>query len=356
MKQADNKIWPLEVCLGVAAFYVVLHHSRTMLPAAVQPLLLFGQEAVILFFLLSGFVIHYTYYTKEWFDRGDFLWKRFVRIYPSFILVMLLSWIVDVASGSHDPDINMRIFIYNLLGLQDSQLQKPGIGYATFGGNDPLWSLGYEVWYYAFYAIVGAKNFEKNMLLVTMVSVVCCALFTLYPNKAWLTLFYLPLWWLGAAIAQTQLTQNNRGFLQGILSACIALLAYGVFQFRALSGIYKTIGFHPFIEIRHFVTGIAMALVWVLMLKKLRMQSFTFLKPLSALAAVSYGIYVVHMPLMRITKMLLPVNIFTWLLFIALTLAIGWVLEIYFQKGFIMPLLKRQTKRRMAPGPKIISE
>ncbi len=356
MKQTDNKIWPLDVCRGVAAFYVVLHHSREMLPAAVRPLLLFGQEAVILFFLLSGFVIHYTYYNKEWFDRSDFLWKRFVRIYPIFIVVMLLSWAIDVATGTHDPDINTRTFVYNLLGLQDSQLQKPGIGYATFGGNDPLWSLGYEVWYYAFYAIAGARNFERNLLLVTVISVISCALFTLYPNKMWLTLFYLPIWWLGAAIAQMQLTKSNRCFLQGIVSAGIALLAYGVFQFNALTITNKTIGFHPFIEIRHFASAIIMALLWVLALKRLPLRYVEFLRPFSALAAVSYGVYIVHLPLLRAVKAYLPESIFTWVLFVLLTVLAGWLLEIQFYKKWMLPLLKRQSKRRMAIGPKTISE
>ncbi|KAA2243657.1 acyltransferase [Chitinophaga agrisoli] len=356
MKQTDNKIWPLDVCRGVAAFYVVLHHSREMLPAAIRPLLLFGQEAVILFFLLSGFVIHYTYYNKEWFDRSDFLWKRFIRIYPILIVVMLFSWIADVATGAHDPDINMRTFVYNLLGMQDSQLQKPGIGYATFGGNDPLWSLGYEIWYYAFYAIAGAKNFERNMLLVTVIAVVSCALFALYPNKIWLTLFYLPIWWLGVAIAQMQVTKSNKGFLQGILSASIALLAYGVFQFRAITVNHTTIGLHPLVEIRHFATAIAMALVWVLMMKRLRMQHLEFLRPLSVLSAVSYGVYIVHLPLLRAVKAYLPSNIFTWLLFVLLTVLVGWLLEIRFQKRWMLPLLRRQSKRRMAIGPKTISE
>jgi peptidoglycan/LPS O-acetylase OafA/YrhL len=341
-----NKLWPLEVCRGLAAVYVVLHHSRQMLPHAIQPLLLFGQEAVILFFLLSGFVIHYNYSVKPVFDRADFLWKRFVRIYPIFILVMMLSIVLNLATGARQEHMDMTTFFYNIIGMQDSQLQKPGIGYATFGDNDPLWSLGYEAWFYVFYAIVGSANFNRNLLIVVLVSLLSAILFSFYPGKVYLTLLYLPIWWLGAAIAQASLTARAKPFLLGMGVLLVVLGAYVTGSYALIRNSNNSIGLHPFIEIRHFGAAIVFAVIWMIAQKWLSMKHFAWMEPLALLAPISYGIYIVHVPLLRGVKFFLHDGIVAWCVFIALTLIMAYLLEIHFQKKIVLPLLLKR-KRRM---------
>lgn len=331
--KTQNKLWPLEVCRGLAALYVVMHHSREMLPAPIRPLLLFGQEAVILFFLLSGFVIHYNYSTRPVFDRADFLWKRFVRIYPIFIMVMLLSVVIG---GVHT---DVRSFGWNLLGMQDSQLQKPGIGYATFGDNDPLWSLGYEVWFYLFYAITGAASFRRNLLLVTVVSVVAAGVFVMYPNKACLTLMYLPIWWLGASLATCD-------FWLGMGSLVLILAVYIGGSYHEIITSHGTIGLHPFIEIRHFGAAIAFALLWMGAQRWIPARRFEWLAPLAFLAPISYGIYIVHVPLLRLVKQYNG----SWFVFLAMTLGMAYLLEITFQKKVVMPLLIKKRKKVAKSG------
>ncbi|SFE02828.1 Peptidoglycan/LPS O-acetylase OafA/YrhL, contains acyltransferase and SGNH-hydrolase domains [Chitinophaga sp. CF118] len=342
--KAENKLWPLEVCRGVAAIYVVLHHSRQMLPHAIQPLLLFGQEAVILFFLLSGFVIHYNYSVKKGFDRADFLWKRFVRIYPIFILVMLLSVVLNIATGAQQAHMDVATFFYNIVGLQDSQLQKPGIGYATFGDNDPLWSLGYEAWFYLFYAIAGSKNFNRNLVIVTVIALAAGILFSFYPGKAYLTLFYLPIWWLGAAIAQSTITERIRPFAWGMLVLLIALGGYVAGSYQQISSSNNSIGLHPFIEIRHFTAAIVFAILWMAAQKWLSLKHFAWMEPLAILAPVSYGIYIVHVPLLRGVKFVLHDGLLSWLVFVVLTLLMAYLLEIQFQKKIVLPLLLKRKK------------
>jgi peptidoglycan/LPS O-acetylase OafA/YrhL len=340
--KTENKLWPLEVFRGLAALYVVLHHSRQMLPHAIQPLLLFGQEAVILFFLLSGFVIHYNYSVKQGFDRKDFLWKRFVRIYPIFILVMVLSIVVNLATGARQAHMDTPTFFYNLIGLQDSQIQKPGIGYPTFGDNDPLWSLGYEVWFYLFYAITGSKNFNRNLVIVVIIALAGGLLFSFYPGKAYLTLMYLPIWWLGAAIAQATLSQRLHPFLSGMAIVLITLAGYVAGSYEQIRTSASSIGLHPFIEIRHFAAAIVFAVVWMMAQKWLSMKHFTWLQPLAILAPISYGVYIVHVPLLRGVKFLLHDGWIAWSVFIVLTLIMAYLLEIQFQKNIVLPLLLKR--------------
>ncbi len=54
-----GRLMKLESIRGFAAAYVVAHHSAIAYGGKPPLLLGFGQEAVILFFLLSGFVIHH---------------------------------------------------------------------------------------------------------------------------------------------------------------------------------------------------------------------------------------------------------------------------------------------------------
>lgn len=336
----------------MAALYVVLHHSRELLPAPVRPLLLFGQEAVILFFLLSGFVIHINYSTKSEFDRKDFLWKRFVRIYPIFIVVMVLSVGIDMATGG-DAHTDLRSFVYNMVGLQDSQIQKPGIGYPTFGDNDPLWSLGYEVWFYLFYAITGAARFNRNLLAVTVIAVVAALVFSFFPNKACLTLLYLPIWWLGAALAEATLAESNAPFWKGLGSLLITLAVYVAASYPEIRASHGTIGLHPFIEIRHFMAAIGFAIVWIAAQRFVNADKFRWLEPLSFLAPISYGIYIVHVPLLRLVKHYMGPGALTWICFAGLTLVMAYLLEIHFQKRVAMPLLIKKRKKAAVAMPVI---
>lgn len=60
-----GKLEKLEAIRGFAAVYVVLHHvlPKTIMMYGINLAVFFrfGQEAVILFFLLLGFVIHYAF-------------------------------------------------------------------------------------------------------------------------------------------------------------------------------------------------------------------------------------------------------------------------------------------------------
>jgi peptidoglycan/LPS O-acetylase OafA/YrhL len=58
----NGRLQKLECIRGLAAFYVVLHHlARIFLHHRWYRLpFVFGPEAVMVFFVLSGFVIHYS--------------------------------------------------------------------------------------------------------------------------------------------------------------------------------------------------------------------------------------------------------------------------------------------------------
>ncbi|MCE0761772.1 acyltransferase family protein [Pseudonocardia kujensis] len=104
---------------AVAAAWVVLFHFHfTALPGValvsglLGPLVTQGALGVDLFFVLSGFVIAYTYLEQlgprlSAARTGRFVWARACRIWPAYALVfhMFGIWLVARAVYGSDPDI-----------------------------------------------------------------------------------------------------------------------------------------------------------------------------------------------------------------------------------------------------------
>src|SRR3954454_5117621 len=91
------ELLPLTAIRGLAAWWVVLFHLRFLLapwiPAAALAALARGNLAVDLFFILSGFVMALNYGERIGAGGaaayGDFLFRRFARIYPLHLLILL---------------------------------------------------------------------------------------------------------------------------------------------------------------------------------------------------------------------------------------------------------------------------
>ncbi len=156
----------------VAALMVLLHHvSATfvsvpdIMTAPHNPLAyvwwfftpyVFAHEAVVVFFVLSGFLVGGAVLKKRKRERPwlrDYVIDRVSRIYIVLIPVLVLTLIVDASGRAWFPNSSIydleffkdsfdaKLILPNLLSLQ-------GIWYPPLGTNLPLWSLGMEVWFY----------------------------------------------------------------------------------------------------------------------------------------------------------------------------------------------------------------
>jgi peptidoglycan/LPS O-acetylase OafA/YrhL len=159
-----------------------------------------GREAVIAFFVLSGFVIAYS---AEQRNRtlSDYVAARCARLYSVVLPVLLLAFALTALVSS--------------LGVHVSgayQLRKPWLYipfHLLFLGElwgfvesppwlIPYWSLNYEAWYYVLF---GALWYPKGRLRLLGVAV-----FALMGPKLWLL---LPLWLSGVFL---YLWQKAHGF------------------------------------------------------------------------------------------------------------------------------------------------
>ena len=147
-----GKLDKLESLRGAAALYVVLHHTipydSRLLNLPVGHLMRFGQEAVILFFLLSGFVINYSFKITKNKQFGNYFAKRFCRIYIPLAAVMLVSYFTQSYEAGKFLGPDIPALLGNLFMLQDWSVANPNVLVDPYMGNGPLWSLSYEWWFY----------------------------------------------------------------------------------------------------------------------------------------------------------------------------------------------------------------
>jgi peptidoglycan/LPS O-acetylase OafA/YrhL len=132
----------------IAALTVVFYHFGSQVFPFNQPLLngfiKFGNEAVNLFFILSGFIMVVAYYKPErsdtMIDRKKYWLNRFARIYPVYFLSLLL-----IACYYFFIDRTLFTSFYLRFPLEVVLLQS-WIGKSSL--NFPGWSLSVEMFFY----------------------------------------------------------------------------------------------------------------------------------------------------------------------------------------------------------------
>lgn len=148
----------LDMVRALLAFIVLVHHATSPVTITGMRQLAGGPEAVVGFFVLSGFVIAMVA------DRAGtqplpFVLSRLARLWSVLIPALLLTLICDAVGRSIDlapyGDRNgalafdaplIRIFLAALF------LNEAGLQSIPVLSNSPLWSVSYEFWYYMLFA------------------------------------------------------------------------------------------------------------------------------------------------------------------------------------------------------------
>lgn len=179
----------LDALRGGLALYVLLGHARWLLwaghaewlrqPHACWELplayasagLRFGHEAVMVFFVLSGFFIHLRAAGQLAAGRpatcppGSFYQRRWHRLGVPFLAALGLTLALDLVGQACFPrlylaqtgdallDANFARKGYTLESVLPALLLLPTSFGHDFGTNGPLWSLAFEVVYYTAYPL-----------------------------------------------------------------------------------------------------------------------------------------------------------------------------------------------------------
>jgi peptidoglycan/LPS O-acetylase OafA/YrhL len=307
----------LDVIRATAAWAVMWGHLRVLFFARfsdlkhpdwwVKPLYFltgFGHQAVVVFFVLSGFLISssvFKSYAAGTWSWRDYAVNRSVRLYIVLIPGLLLGSFWDLTGSSlfaptglysHPlsdlgPDIaqnNLTAgnFIGNLLFLQN-------IVCRTFGSNGPLWSLANEFWYYALFPLsffaLGA--FFKRAIwqgIVLMLFAVSVAVF-LGPQK----LIGFLIWLAGCVLVIFHARLRIQALARLIPYALISFFVFSACLVAARTGRFGVLG-------NDLAVGLAFTLFLFSVLQmdigtRHGGQARTF-------ADFSYSLYVLHFPLL----------------------------------------------------------
>jgi peptidoglycan/LPS O-acetylase OafA/YrhL len=227
----------LDLLRLAAAVVVLLGHAgevfRMPLPAIVGHS---AKEGVVIFFVLSGFVISYVTSSKET-DWRQYASARAMRMYSVAPLAILVMLAVDAMGvylnrgwyAAHSLNslgfFNADWSIFSLLRYL-TFTNELWFSHVVVGSGAPYWSLGFEVPYYIFFALL---FFTRGPLRIAL----CLAWAAIFGPKI---LAFLPLWMIGVFAFRLV----KRDYQLGALAAwgLFALTGAGALAWRLALGIH----------------------------------------------------------------------------------------------------------------------
>jgi peptidoglycan/LPS O-acetylase OafA/YrhL len=238
-----------------------------------------GSEAVVMFFVLSGYLVGGKVIERcreGSFDLRSFIVDRVTRLWVPYVPALVLTGVVAGLIGGVDR--SGWILVGNLLQLQ-------GVLVVPYGENAPLWSLSYEFWFYGLAGLLAMMMQKRGLqgAVLAGIALVFVVFTQLWPSR-------LFCWVLGAlayGVAVRQrglmllvglgLSGGAALFLQrgGVTMEQVQILNVGL-SFGLALGLTALTGWHP---VSRFVRRIE---VWG-----------------EKWAAFSFTLYLVHYPILR---------------------------------------------------------
>ncbi len=303
-QKSRKKLVKLEAIRGFAALYVVLSHT---MPRAIviagKEFYVFrhAHEAVILFFLLSGFVIQYAYSTSADKSFRLFFAKRFLRIFIPLACVFALNYLMVCLKQHGLASLDWGNLAGNFLMLQQvDELWRQPMLVRPFLENLPLWSLSFEWWFYMIFFFAVNKLGSKVSTIVFATGVLAGLMYIFAPLFVVRILMYLVIWWSGAEMARLYLSNQPITFKKMLmplaaLATVAGFLIINYFRYIAANPEKEImLAFHPLVELRHFtfsIIAIVSAIVW----QKLKWVGFKYTFGLfMPFASISFALYISH--------------------------------------------------------------
>lgn len=294
-----EKYLALDLLRGAAALAVFFCHVRGAafvefgaLPASQKTtavatffaLTRMGHEAVLVFFVLSGFLVGGSAINRalqKQFDARAYAIDRATRIFIPLIPACILTVVIGSLALNSKPDW-LQVGL-NIVGLNE-------VFGATLTINAPLWSLAYEIWFYVF-AGAAAYSLSKRGINVTASVALLCAIAILANAR----ILYLLFWCLGTA-SIFALSWRHKGAiaLVGLLSF---LIGCAIYEADAPSRSFANIVVMPVWISEMLVSiGVCLALPF-LCSSKLSGVLKPICKPVLCLSRMSYSLYLIHYPI-----------------------------------------------------------
>jgi len=310
----------LDALRGLLAVYVALGHCRWLLwgghaawlatphpaweaiPVYASGALRYGREAVMVFFALSGFFIHFRAAeatSREQFRAAAFYRRRWHRLAPPYYFALAVTLACDLIGRTWWPtlyeartgdallDATFARGGYSQTSIVPAVLLLPSSLGRDFGSNGPLWSLAFEAVYYAIYPLWLWIRHRSGMAAFVVIPLVCLLL-ALTPVGGFLAivLMYYPIWLIGALLAERMVNT-------GVPRRAVAI---GAASFAAGAALYLTAP-PPLIAV---IASLMFGGGLVLAFGSAQSRDRALFPLFERLGVRSYTIYIVHFPILAL--------------------------------------------------------
>jgi peptidoglycan/LPS O-acetylase OafA/YrhL len=321
-----------------------------------------GHEAVILFYLLSGFVLYLSCERLSVHECGGFLVRRVCRLYIPYVVALGLAVTLNATvSTGHLAEMNDWFNQTWPLPLDWAQVRRHIAMVGNFNTDlflMPCWTLVHEMRISLLFPLLAALVARRTRWLFAVVATLSASGILLdhslmeYGNY-FITLHYSALFLVGASLAQNRARcvrfYRALDWRGRALFACAAVLLYGYGRAVSLirsvpSGVADLL----------VAAGSALIIVW-----SLTNPRILELPPVRWLGKVCYGLYLLHFSLLFASIYLLHRLLPLWaIVVIAITVSIA-VAEVFCRfverpairlgrrlaSGLELPSLDRMTGR-----------
>ncbi|WP_064684687.1 acyltransferase family protein [Rhizobium bangladeshense] len=280
---------------GIAALLVVQAHIGLVFPSTAERLTTMGSEAVGLFFALSGFLMAHLYGSRPVTRENvlDFLVSRFARIYPVYLVAVLLVAMLSGMQGLNfvQPITGGTDFVRHVLLL---------------GSSGVFWSIPPEIQFYLLFPILWlclARPNRHGGLIAGFAAVVVVDGLLELPGPGILLVSKLP-YFLFGALAGALHAFSNRWRPSAFTGILTLLLLVAFFMYR-----HVLPNFSP--EFWGLQSAAAAAVIVALVAWQPPIAAHVLAAaPVRFFGTISFSLYLFHVPIMflvhRTFETLLP--------------------------------------------------
>jgi len=308
-KLSANASAHLDMMRGVAALAVLFGHGRNLFfgsytgrqaMAATQHGLGIGDQAVIAFFVLSGYLIGNSVLrsmqNSVWSWR-TYMKNRLTRLWVVLIPALLLTCAWDIWGVHRFGTTNIYLGGRGqtvVLGAVASRLTLPAfcgnlffvqtILVPTFGSNVALWSLSYEFWFYILFPVL-ATVVMKNNWVDRLWFLIATALILFFIG--WPILGGFVLWMLGVGVSFIPPTVSRPG-KRLVLAVAVLVLMLSL-------GVTKAVSMPKFPANLILASGFS-GLLYAALNHRSGNVSKLYIRVANWLSRSSYSLYLAHVP------------------------------------------------------------
>lgn len=345
----ENKLYSVQYLRGLAAVLVVIAHAAAHpLSESNYVLLRLGQLGVMLFFVISGFIM-VAITGRGSFAPLTFLKRRIVRVVPLYWLVTTVTAALALALPAlfHTTVFTWPHYIQSLLFIPH---EAPGRG-----GTSPLlslgWTLNYEAFFYVAFALCAALAATQRVVVLSVAFAGLAVIGVIFQPQDPALSFYT--------------NQAVLGFVVGAWIGCFKLNGgverlpeTSVWLLLVAGGLAAGWAFIIYREPQENLVSFACLVLFssALMLAGLRNEMrLPRIALLETLGDASYAIYLTHMFVIGLTVTIatrvLPDVLWAYLGLVTVSVMVALVAGLAVHRWVEMPMLRTLRRRRAGANP-----